>query len=86
MDDAAQAHGARYRGRPIGALTSASAFSFYPTKNLGAVGDGGAVTTDDDSIADRVRMLRNYGARGQYRYECLDGTVGLILFRPRSSE
>lgn len=71
IDDAAQAHGARYRGRPIGALTSASAFSFYPTKNLGAVGDGGAVTTDDDSIADRVRMLRNYGARGKYRYECL---------------
>ena len=71
VDDAAQAHGARYRGRPIGALTSASAFSFYPTKNLGAVGDGGAVTTDDDSIADRVRMLRNYGARGKYRYESL---------------
>ncbi len=71
VDDAAQAHGARYRGRPIGALTSATAFSFYPTKNLGAVGDGGAVTTNDDSIADRVRMLRNYGAREKYRNECL---------------
>jgi dTDP-4-amino-4,6-dideoxygalactose transaminase len=66
VDDAAQAHGARYRGRPIGALTSATAFSFYPTKNLGAVGDGGAVTTNDDSIADRVRMLGNHGARRQY--------------------
>jgi dTDP-4-amino-4,6-dideoxygalactose transaminase len=71
VDDAAQAHGARYRGRPIGALTSASAFSFYPTKNLGAVGDGGAVTTDDDAIAERVRMLRNYGEREKHRNECL---------------
>jgi dTDP-4-amino-4,6-dideoxygalactose transaminase len=71
VDDAAQAHGARCRGRPIGALTSASAFSFYPTKNLGAVGDGGAVTTDDDSTADRIRMLRNYGEREKNRNECL---------------
>jgi dTDP-3-amino-3,4,6-trideoxy-alpha-D-glucose transaminase len=71
IDDAAQAHGARYRGRSIGALTSASAFSFYPTKNLGAVGDGGAVTTDDDSLADRLRMLRNYGEREKSRSECL---------------
>jgi dTDP-3-amino-3,4,6-trideoxy-alpha-D-glucose transaminase len=71
IDDAAQAHGALYRGRPIGALTSASAFSFYPSKNLGAFGDGGAVTTNDDSIAERVRQLRNYGAREKYRSECL---------------
>jgi dTDP-4-amino-4,6-dideoxygalactose transaminase len=71
IDDAAQAHGARYRGRPIGALTSASAFSFYPTKNLGAVGDGGAVTTDDDLVADRLRILRNYGQREKHRHECL---------------
>jgi dTDP-3-amino-3,4,6-trideoxy-alpha-D-glucose transaminase len=71
IDDAAQAHGARYRGRPIGTLTSASAFSFYPTKNLGAVGDGGAVTTNDDSIAERLRMLRNYGEREKSRSECL---------------
>jgi dTDP-4-amino-4,6-dideoxygalactose transaminase len=69
--DAAQAHGARYRGRPIGSLTSASAFSFYPTKNLGAIGDGGAVTTDDDLVADRLRMLRNYGEREKNRSECL---------------
>ena len=71
VDDGAQAHGARYRGRQIGAGTSATAFSFYPTKNLGGVGDGGAVTTDDDSIADRVRMLRNYGSREKYQSERL---------------
>ena len=71
VDDAAQAHGARYRGRPIGALASATAFSFYPTKNLGAVGDGGAVTTNDRSIADRVRMLGNYGARQKHVSESL---------------
>ena len=71
VDDAAQAHGARYRGRQIGAGTPATAFSFYPTKNLGGVGDGGAVTTDDDSIADRVRMLRNYGSRDKYENDWL---------------
>ena len=65
IDDAAQAHGARYRERPIGGLVSATTFSFYPSKNLGAMGDGGAVTTDDDAIADRVRALRNYGAARQ---------------------
>jgi dTDP-3-amino-3,4,6-trideoxy-alpha-D-glucose transaminase len=71
VDDAAQAHGARYHGRPIGALTAATGFSFYPTKNLGAVGDGGAVTTNDDAIAERVRMLRNYGESQKNRNECL---------------
>ena len=71
IDDAAQAHGAWYRNRPIGALASATAFSFYPAKNLGAMGDGGAVTTDDDALAERVRMLRNYGTREKYRSELL---------------
>jgi dTDP-4-amino-4,6-dideoxygalactose transaminase len=71
VDDGAQAHGARCRGRPVGALTAATAFSFYPTKNLGAVGDGGAVTTDDGAIADRIRMLRNYGESAKYRNEHL---------------
>jgi dTDP-3-amino-3,4,6-trideoxy-alpha-D-glucose transaminase len=71
IDDAAQAHGARYRGRPIGTLTSASAFSFYPTKNLGAMGDAGAVTTNDDGIADRLRTLRNYGEHEKGRSERL---------------
>ena len=66
LDDAAQAHGARYRGEPVGALADATAWSFYPGKNLGAFGDGGAVTTDDDAIADRVRVLRNYGSRVKY--------------------
>jgi dTDP-3-amino-3,4,6-trideoxy-alpha-D-glucose transaminase len=71
IDDAAQAHGARYRDSPIGALASATTFSFYPSKNLGAMGDGGAVTTDDDAIAERVRMLRNYGGRDKYDSELL---------------
>jgi dTDP-4-amino-4,6-dideoxygalactose transaminase len=69
IDDAAQAHGAAHRGRRVGSLATAAAFSFYPTKNLGALGDGGAVTTDDDEIADRVRLLRNYGTRGRYEIE-----------------
>ena len=66
LDDAAQAHGARYNGRRIGAGTDACAWSFYPTKNLGAWGDGGAVTTDDDALADALRLLRNYGSRMRY--------------------
>jgi dTDP-3-amino-3,4,6-trideoxy-alpha-D-glucose transaminase len=71
VDDAAQAHGAVYRGRTIGGLATATAFSFYPTKNLGALGDAGAVTTNDDGIATRVRMLGNYGTREKYRNELL---------------
>jgi dTDP-4-amino-4,6-dideoxygalactose transaminase len=67
--DAAQAHGAQYRGRPIGALGATTAFSFYPSKNLGAMGDAGAVTTDDADVAHHIRMLRNYGTRQKYRSE-----------------
>ena len=66
LEDAAQAHGARYKGRRIGAHGDAVAWSFYPGKNLGALGDGGAVTTDDPEIADRIRVLRNYGSRVKY--------------------
>jgi dTDP-3-amino-3,4,6-trideoxy-alpha-D-glucose transaminase len=66
IDDAAQAHGASHRGRPVGALGTATAWSFYPGKNLGALGDGGAVTTDDDALAERLRMLRNYGSPEKY--------------------
>ncbi|MGY1622028.1 DegT/DnrJ/EryC1/StrS family aminotransferase [Geodermatophilus sp. SYSU D00965] len=66
LDDAAQAHGARHRGRRVGALTSATAWSFYPGKNLGAVGDGGAVTTSDPDVAHRLRSLRNYGSTEKY--------------------
>jgi len=63
VEDAAHAHGAEYRGRSAGTLGHAAAFSFYPTKNLGALGDGGAVVTNDDDIAVQARLLRNYGER-----------------------
>ena len=69
IEDAAQAHGARHRGRRVGSLGDAAAFSFYPAKNLGALGDGGAVTTDDDELAEKVRLLRNYGMRNRYEIE-----------------
>ncbi|MGD9570703.1 MAG: DegT/DnrJ/EryC1/StrS family aminotransferase [Thermoleophilia bacterium] len=69
LEDAAQAHGAAVGGRRAGALGTAGAWSFYPTKNLGAVGDGGAVTTDDDALADRLRSLRNYGSRRKYVHD-----------------
>jgi len=63
IEDAAQAHGARYAGKPVGTLARASTYSFYPTKNLAAMGDAGAVTTDDDDLAERIRLLRAYGWR-----------------------
>ena len=69
LEDAAQAHGARYRGRRIGGHGDVVAWSFYPGKNLGALGDGGAITTDDPDIADRIRVLRNYGSRIKYENE-----------------
>jgi len=66
IEDAAQAHGAASRGTRAGALGHAAGWSFYPGKNLGAFGDAGAVTTDDDQLADRLRVLRNYGSRVKY--------------------
>lgn len=66
IEDAAQAHGAGYKGRKAGSLGDAAGWSFYPGKNLGAFGDGGAVTTHEDELADRVRTLRNYGSRVKY--------------------
>ena len=66
IEDAAQAHGATYRGKKAGSLGHAAGFSFYPTKNLGALGDGGAVTTNDDRLAECVRALRNYGSHEKY--------------------
>jgi len=66
VEDAAQAHGARYKGKRIGGHGDVVCWSFYPGKNLGALGDGGAITTDDDEIADRICVLRNYGSRVKY--------------------
>lgn len=66
LEDAAQAHGARYKGQRVGAHGDAVAWSFYPGKNLGALGDGGAVTTNDPRLADNIRLLRNYGSRAKY--------------------
>ncbi|WP_227243192.1 DegT/DnrJ/EryC1/StrS family aminotransferase [Paraburkholderia caribensis] len=69
IEDAAQAHGAMYRGRRAGSLGDAAGFSFYPGKNLGALGDGGAITTNDDELADTLRKLRNYGSSVKYQHD-----------------
>lgn len=69
IEDAAQAHGARYQGKLAGGFGNAAAFSFYPGKNLGALGDGGAITTDDDALAAKIRMLRNYGSEKKYIHD-----------------
>src|SRR5205823_10953914 len=68
IEDACQAHGARYKGRRVGSLAHAAAFSFYPGKNLGAYGDGGAMVTNDPAIAKKVEMLRNYGQQEKYHH------------------
>lgn len=66
LEDAAQAHGAMYKGRSIGGIGHLTGWSFYPGKNLGALGDAGAVTTDDDQLAEKIRTLRNYGSKVKY--------------------
>lgn len=70
IEDAAQAHGARYKGRRVGSLGRAAAFSFYPSKNLGALGDAGAITTSDRALFQRLRALRNYASKEKRRGAC----------------
>lgn len=85
LEDAAQAHGARYRDHRAGSLGDAAGFSFYPTKNLGALGDGGAICTDDEVLAARLRRLRNLGQRAKGEHldigynERLDGLQAALL-------
>ena len=85
IEDAAQAHGALYKGRRVGARGRANCFSFYPGKNLGAYGEGGAVVTDDAEVARRVRLLRDHGSEQKYRHEIigynfrLEGMQGAVL-------
>ncbi len=85
LEDAAQAHGARYRGKRVGGLADAGAFSFYPTKNLGAYGEGGALTTDDDLVAQFARAARSHGQTSRYDHEFvgynyrMQGFQGAIL-------
>jgi dTDP-4-amino-4,6-dideoxygalactose transaminase len=85
IEDAAQAHGAQYKGKKTGGLATAACFSFYPGKNLGAYGEGGAVTTDDEGIAQKVRMLRDHGSPKKFYHEfignnCrLEGIQGAVL-------
>lgn len=69
VEDACQAHGARYRSRKVGSLATAGCFSFYPTKNLGACGDGGMIVTNNGELAENLRLLRNYGQVKKYRHD-----------------
>ncbi|HEY2054172.1 MAG TPA: DegT/DnrJ/EryC1/StrS family aminotransferase [Solirubrobacterales bacterium] len=69
VEDACQAHGARYKGRPVGSLADAGCFSFYPTKNLGAWGDGGALVTDSDDLAGQVKLLRSHGEGARHNHQ-----------------
>lgn len=85
IEDAAQAHGAKYMGKKVGALGDAACFSFYPGKNLGAYGDAGAIVTSNSDLAERVRMFRNHGRKRKYGHEFegtnsrLDGLQAAIL-------
>ena len=85
IEDAAQAHGARYKGSRVGARGRAGCFSFYPGKNLGAYGEGGAVVTNDSDVARRLRLLRDHGSEQKYRHEIvgynfrLEGIQGAVL-------
>lgn len=83
LEDAAQAHGALYKGKKIGSLGHAAAFSFYPTKNLGALGDGGCVVTNDAELAENIRLLCNYGSRKKYIHEVAGVNSRLDTFQAR---
>ena len=69
IEDCAQAHGAEYKDKKVGSFGIFGCFSFYPTKNLGAIGEGGFITTDDDNLAEKCRMIRNYGQKNRYEHE-----------------
>jgi dTDP-4-amino-4,6-dideoxygalactose transaminase len=71
IEDAAQAHGASHNGRRAGSLGDAAGFSFYPGKNLGAIGDAGAITTNDTELAEKLRLLRNYGSHKKYHHDLI---------------
>lgn len=85
IEDACQAHGARYRGKRVGSIGRAGAFSFYPAKNLGAYGEGGALTTNDDALAAQARALRSHGESRRYFHDAIgfnyrmDGFQGAVL-------
>ncbi len=74
VEDACQAHGAIYRGQPVGSFGDAGCFSFYPTKNLGGWGDGGALVTNDDALAEQVRLLRSHGESPRHHHQLATGT------------
>lgn len=85
IEDAAQAHGSQYKGRRVGAMGQAGCFSFYPGKNLGAYGEGGAVVTNDEAVARQARLLRDHGSAKKYHHEIigynfrLEGIQGAVL-------
>jgi dTDP-4-amino-4,6-dideoxygalactose transaminase len=85
IEDSCQAHGAKYKGKPAGSLSKAACFSFYPSKNLGACGEGGAITTNDADLAKKVRMLRDHGSVKKYEHDFpaynlrLEGIQGGVL-------
>jgi dTDP-4-amino-4,6-dideoxygalactose transaminase len=81
IEDAAQAHGASYHGAPAGGLGALGCFSFYPTKNLGALGEGGLVTTRDAKLADTLRLLRDWGAREKYQHELVAYNARMDAFQ-----
>jgi dTDP-4-amino-4,6-dideoxygalactose transaminase len=81
VEDAAQAHGASYRGAQAGTLGALGCFSFYPTKNLGALGEGGLVTTGDDALAERLRLLRDWGGREKYQHDIVAYNARMDAFQ-----